>query len=698
MFYNHNDNPNRQRIQKMFGGNNTSSILKSEESNILGFTNDNIEGGIGLTFADAFDFEKGRTPMPLGAHANWGGQEYLKTASGWKPVGKLRGHVKANHDHLHNNEEKDKDHHAMTMDAGKLDESTWTKKHGAGLHAKYKAVHDYLHKEKGEKLSADESEAADRSIQHFITKYEGEIKAGDKKLEDLISETKKLISENKKGNVGYAKKDKILNGLLKHFESKNSDDHGIEVGKNYQHEEYGKVKVTGVDKNEGDKSGTISHIVHFEHHNDVAGYAGKDGKVKRNESQGINGFRHGTTGKYDGKPAPIDSKDAHEKRGFTEDKGDVDVTGKGEKIPDISKLSNAEVKAAKKLTNSGGKHEHFSDKEITEEMKKRYSSMQEDEKKDIDSEGIPNKVKEHFKSVSKDTNFSFVNMLGNIWRRDNKDGKIIAHEESPKSFVLPGGSAKEIALSGASKSLFETANKRFGGKLDEKSVAQLADKIAASDKEKETKVEHVAEALMYEHEKQEGTFGKFDFSDIESGLTNPNYSFPNLERKDEIGILSKEAKSAMNSAKEIFKKVGALDSSSKSLIKVLHSRYLYDKTPEEQLSAINDVLEDAVKYHTIDQKFNSGEKSTYPVHIAAGIKKYMDKMDGTDGKVDHVKSKQMVEGGLAEYKKSPAVKKARMKKQIEDNIKMHENGLKHIGMGMDETTVHAGKEFLKKIA
>jgi hypothetical protein len=103
-------------------------------------------GADALQKADEYDIEKGRPSMPLGAKATWAGQDYLKTASGWKPVGKFRGHVKANHDILHAN--KDLDHHAMTHDAGSMSEEEWNKKHVPGLHGKYKAVHEYLNKQK----------------------------------------------------------------------------------------------------------------------------------------------------------------------------------------------------------------------------------------------------------------------------------------------------------------------------------------------------------------------------------------------------------------------------------------------------------------------------------------------------------------------------------------------------------------------
>jgi hypothetical protein len=116
---------------------------------------------LGLLDYDATDIEKGRKGMPIGAKAVWGGVSYLKTATGWKPVGKHRGNVKDNHDLIHNNDDKDKDHHAMVMDAGKMDEKEWTAKHGSNLHSKYKQVHEYLHKESKPKEEKKEEKPAE---------------------------------------------------------------------------------------------------------------------------------------------------------------------------------------------------------------------------------------------------------------------------------------------------------------------------------------------------------------------------------------------------------------------------------------------------------------------------------------------------------------------------------------------------------
>jgi hypothetical protein len=159
---------------------------------------------LGLLDYDATDIEKGRKGMPIGSKAVWGGVSYLKTAQGWKPVGKHRGNVKENHDLIHNNDDKDKDHHAMVMDAGKMDEKEWTAKHGSNLHSKYKQVHEYLHKEKEGKPAPAVPENKDEyagltaqerngvKVAEHIKKLAGEAKSAM----DRFLERKKLTIED----------------------------------------------------------------------------------------------------------------------------------------------------------------------------------------------------------------------------------------------------------------------------------------------------------------------------------------------------------------------------------------------------------------------------------------------------------------------------------------------------------------------
>ena len=146
---------------------NDYEFIKGEEDYFL-FDADSLNRlnkaeELGLLDTNTYDIEKGRKAMPIGTRAVWGGIQYLKTASGWKPVGKVRGHVKENHDFIHKNEQAEKDHHAMMLDAGKMESKDWTEKHGSTLHEKYKQVYDYLHKErvKREKKAAEETKSSE---------------------------------------------------------------------------------------------------------------------------------------------------------------------------------------------------------------------------------------------------------------------------------------------------------------------------------------------------------------------------------------------------------------------------------------------------------------------------------------------------------------------------------------------------------
>jgi hypothetical protein len=181
----------QQNLKQMY---NNTPVIDIQAINGL-----NKAEELGLLDYDATDIEKGRKAMPIGAKAVWGGVSYLKTAQGWKPVGKHRGNVKDNHDLIHNNDDKDKDHHAMVMDAGKMDEKEWTAKHGSNLHSKYKQVHEYLHKEKESKpentdehagLTAQEKNGV-KAAEH-IKKLAGEAKSAM----DRFLERKKLTIED----------------------------------------------------------------------------------------------------------------------------------------------------------------------------------------------------------------------------------------------------------------------------------------------------------------------------------------------------------------------------------------------------------------------------------------------------------------------------------------------------------------------
>jgi hypothetical protein len=73
--------------------------------NILSMYED--EGVSFLKSQDNIEISKGRTGEPLGTKKTWGGKDYIKTATGWKPVGKNTGAAKAAHDYVHGKEIKD---------------------------------------------------------------------------------------------------------------------------------------------------------------------------------------------------------------------------------------------------------------------------------------------------------------------------------------------------------------------------------------------------------------------------------------------------------------------------------------------------------------------------------------------------------------------------------------------------------------
>ena len=172
------------------------------------YKSDLDEGSQALMKAELYDLEKGRPAMPIGAHANWNGIDYLKTASGWKPSGKLRGHVKENHDALHHNEVKDKDHHAMMSDAGSMTSEEWTKKHGSDLHAKYKGIHDYLHKEKKAKEDAKEEFKTDVNAKNTVDLIKEAVSNGTKEIKVKF---KAAYDEKEHGHLKEHQKDLLKN-------------------------------------------------------------------------------------------------------------------------------------------------------------------------------------------------------------------------------------------------------------------------------------------------------------------------------------------------------------------------------------------------------------------------------------------------------------------------------------------------------
>lgn len=354
------------------------------------------EGAEVLAKSDLYELEKGRKAEPIGSKKTWGGKEYVKTASGWTPSKKAR----AAHEVIHGsgddkfkykteggkdwdlrndpNHEKHKeafnsltykDHLQISRQHNKLEVET-NDASQKGFHAGMRDLHQKKVNENDLNTSKDANDWWSNKLS--INEQKGFAK---KHLENyeysaLMGSTSSHSSHDYKQKLidkvwNAEKSDKNKAGF------KSDDDHGIEVGKEYNHDTYGKVKVSKVEKNTGEKANKISHYVTFK----TRGGAGAE------ETQGINGFRHGTTGDYNGKPIPVESKEAHEKRGFDESKGDVDVTGKGVDIPD--------------------------------------------------------EVKKLFDDMPKENNFSFLNKNKRIWRRDNKTGDITDHSAVPEN-KLPG--------------------------------------------------------------------------------------------------------------------------------------------------------------------------------------------------------------------------------------------------------------------
>lgn len=91
MFYSHLGHNNiRKNIAEMYGLSDMT-IEKAEEMDLLNNVVDEENNLI----------EKGRKGLPIGSRANWNGKDYLKTAKGWKLIGKESGNAKQANDYLH---------------------------------------------------------------------------------------------------------------------------------------------------------------------------------------------------------------------------------------------------------------------------------------------------------------------------------------------------------------------------------------------------------------------------------------------------------------------------------------------------------------------------------------------------------------------------------------------------------------------
>ena len=59
------------------------------------------------------------------------------------------------------------------------------------------------------------------------------------------------------------------------------------------------------------------------------------------------------------------------------------------------------------------------------------------------------------------------------------------------------------------------------------------------------------------------------------------------------------------------------------------------------------------------------------------------------------RAKEILKDGINIYKAIPSDKKQELIQTVQNNLKVHYNGLNTIGMGLDEDKVVAGKVFLR---
>lgn len=131
-------------------------------------------------------------------------------------------------------------------------------------------------------------------------------------------------------------------------------------------------------------------------------------------------------------------------------------------------------------------------------------------------------------------------------------------------------------LEGAAKNLFERAREKHPA-LKEKEVVELADRIAAHD-QKERDVAHVAEALQYLMSKDEPLDGRMDLDDVSSVFNHTRPRVGGLERREELGILTKEGKADMALAQKIWEAYSAIENpTARTLIKTWMNRILLEE-------------------------------------------------------------------------------------------------------------------------
>lgn len=125
----------------------------------------------------------------------------------------------------------------------------------------------------------------------------------------------------------------------------------------------------------------------------------------------------------------------------------------------------------------------------------------------------------------------------------------------------------------------------------------------------------------------------------------------------------------------------------------------FAKVYKGALKNIDSVDELDKQYKIVKQKQDYGDLSADDRkefdNYVEGLK---EKLEGKEESVKlSNKAEYVLKNSLEQYNKSDEKRKKELVKMVEDNLKSHENGLKTIGMGLDEDMVSAGKEFLKQV-
>jgi hypothetical protein len=110
-----------------------------------------------------------------------------------------------------------------------------------------------------------------------------------------------------------------------------------------------------------------------------------------------------------------------------------------------------------------------------------------------------------------------------------------------------------------------------------------------------------------------------------------------------------------------------------------------------------DIDKEILKLHGLVVEHSKGVQALKEKYATA------DKVDGsektyTSEEIDKMQEDNLFESAMADYQAASPEKKKQYRKHVEDNLAKHEHGMKHIGMGLDEQKVRAGKRFLEAIS